>query len=207
MPENRQPCSICEAQILVSTSERNRGLCGQCAKDPDRARQNRYIRDLVSSFGDPTEGNFARQLEQSIQAAISTAKNIYGEDELAAIFLYGIAHVYSPEFIAVSKYDLSLLSNTIWDHDQGWGGLGSRINEDIFYALHDFRHKITEEFDVRTLTEDILMKVREENLLPKHTFICIVDEGDGYDEFIETASKFNHLKTLQQHENWTRNPY
>lgn len=85
---DRIPCQICEAAILPLTARTNAGLCGQCVRDPERARTRATRKKTVQSWGPPSLEAVRSRLAEACHAAAQEAVGRFAGECIYGFFLY-----------------------------------------------------------------------------------------------------------------------
>jgi hypothetical protein len=86
--DDRIPCAICGTAILPITVKSNAGLCGQCIRDPERARKRAARKKTLLGWGDPSREAIRSRLFEACHTAAVEAVRRFSSETIYGFFLY-----------------------------------------------------------------------------------------------------------------------
>jgi hypothetical protein len=86
--DDRIPCAICGTTILPITAKSNAGLCGQCIRDPERARKRAARKKTLLGWGDPSREAIRSRLFEACHTAAVEAVRRFSSETIYGFFLY-----------------------------------------------------------------------------------------------------------------------
>ena len=128
----RVPCVICGAMILPTAAEFNCGLCGQCARDPARAKTSQERRCKIAKLGAPSVENIRSQLVRLTEVAAREAGDRFSDEGIYAFLLQS-----DPDLEGVVPRAMTEKWVSRMPPGARWGGCGW-YDEDYMIREEDF---------------------------------------------------------------------
>jgi len=128
----RVPCVICGAMILPTAAEFNCGLCGQCARDPARAKTSQERRCKIAKLGAPSVENIKSHLVRLTEVAAREAGDRFSDEGIYAFLLQS-----DPDLEGVVPRAMTEKWVSRMPPGARWGGCGW-YDEDYMIREEDF---------------------------------------------------------------------
>jgi len=200
----RIPCTICGSLILPTTVEFNAGLCGQCAREPERARALQTRKRKIAALGAPSVETVKSHLIRLTERAAKKAWTQFGSEQVYAFLLFSDPHFESAVPVVMTEKWLSRMPPGSRWGGSGWYDDDYTISEDDFCLASEWARGLGDPREggrgdlLMPCYLESLQEVGKKKIFPESTCVLLVSSGMSNEEIYAIAEILNGKVALER---------
>lgn len=189
--------------ILSVTAQHNDGLCGQCARDPAKARAKANRALIVEGYGTPTVEGITKRLSELTEKSAQEAMHRFSNEQIYAFLLLADPQMECAVPRSMTETWVAQMPEGARWGGSGWYEEGYMLRQDEFEMISEWAYRL----DIAPSQDrcDIMIGVyltalrnlRNRAILDDSTAILLVSTGMGDSEVYAIAELLNSPEVIK----------